>query len=286
MFDKGQTLYTLDGTFVEFDHAHGEIAFVYPIQTVVIQTSNYHGDDYDEHEDEQRADHLIAVPMHQLTTKRPIPVLDAEIAAKREELDTIKADAARAAKEKEKALRRIDMELADAQRRMDQWKEKHRVFDVLGRMLDGEDLFPLEEVQNPYTHSWAVPYIPEWKDVKVVTLKHGAMNNTSPWMVNRSYGDSTYMVRFFDTEEERTARVSELFDTTCEDFRKKPDYGTEGKTYTTRLDYGTLQRWCEKHPHLSLPKDIVDAKVESDAAAKEAKKAHLQKQLEELEGAS
>ncbi|QGH74951.1 hypothetical protein MAL1_00205 [Bacteriophage DSS3_MAL1] len=284
MFDKGQTLYTLDGTYVEFDHEHEGTAYVYPIQTVVIQCTTYHGDDFDELEDERVADHLIAVPMDKLTTDRPIPALDAEIIKKKEELDAIKAATARAAKEKEQAQRRIDMELADSQRRMDQWKEKHRVFDVLGRMLDGEDLFPLEEVKNPYHKSWAVPYIPEWKDVKVVTLKHGNMHNSSPWTVNRSYGDSTYMVRFFDTEEERTARVSELFDTACEDFRKKPDYGTEGKTYTTRLDYGTLQRWREKHPHLSLPQDIVDAKVASDAAAKEAQKARLQQQLEALEG--
>ena len=62
-FSKGDTVYTQDGTQYYFDHAAGEHGYVSPI--IIIQTTNYHGDDYEEHE--EVADHMIPLKLTSLS---------------------------------------------------------------------------------------------------------------------------------------------------------------------------------------------------------------------------
>ena len=54
-FEKGQRVYTQDGTEYEFDHEAAGYALVAPI--ILVQTTNYRGDDFEEHE--EVADHLV-----------------------------------------------------------------------------------------------------------------------------------------------------------------------------------------------------------------------------------
>lgn len=62
-FTQGDTVYTQDGTQYYFDHAAGEHGYVSPI--ILIQTTNYHGDDFDEHE--EPADHMIPIKLTSLS---------------------------------------------------------------------------------------------------------------------------------------------------------------------------------------------------------------------------
>ncbi len=62
-FKQGDTVYTQDGTQYYFDHAAGDHGYVSPI--IIIQTTNYHGDDYDEHE--EVADHMIPIKLTSLS---------------------------------------------------------------------------------------------------------------------------------------------------------------------------------------------------------------------------
>lgn len=62
-FVQGDTVYTQDGTQYYFDHAAGEHGYVSPI--IIIQTTNYHGDDFDEHE--EVADHMVPIRLTHLS---------------------------------------------------------------------------------------------------------------------------------------------------------------------------------------------------------------------------
>ena len=62
-FKQGDTVYTQDGTQYYFDHAAGDHGYVSPI--IIIQTTNYHGDDYEEHE--EVADHMIPLKLTSLS---------------------------------------------------------------------------------------------------------------------------------------------------------------------------------------------------------------------------
>lgn len=284
MFECGQKLYMHDGTSVIFDHIVGEDAYVSPIITVMIQTMDYRGDDVNEEEDEEVAAHFIKVPLNKLTSVKPLNVLDAEIAEKRAVLDALKADTMQAIRDGNRAVRDVKQELVDATRTMDRWREKHQVFLDLGRMLDGETMFPLRMTKNPYHKASDVPVIPKLEDIRLMNIQYKNTKSECPWSVQSEHSsDSYYQIKFFYSEEERQECITKRFTDVCGRFLKKPDYGMEGARYNTGLDYGTLTLWVKKHPHLEIPADITAGKEAFDAEKAQAHRARLKAELDALE---
>jgi len=256
-FTKGQTLYTPVGDPVEFSFLHDGNAYVHPIQTIICQSTNYSGDDYEEFEDERVSPSLIEVDPSALYIKPPIKKLDDEIAARRTELERLKSEYATTSRDVDRGIRVMQADMRTFKTDLERFRTEHKAIHDLGRMLDGQELFPLNVEINHYHKAHSVPMIPDWKDVKCLTIKHSRKANKDCWTIQRLHTDSYYDVRFFDTEEERSECIFDAFVKTCEAFRKKPDYAQRGGTYTTSLDYGTLERWVTTHDGLVIPDDIV-----------------------------
>lgn len=279
-YQNGQTLYTQDGHEVQFDHVVGETAYVRPVQTVIIQSG--YGERVDEYEDTEAASHLIAVNTASLYTTAPVAVFSDKIKAMRDEISQIAEEKKAALKSREDEIRALNSELAKIKSDLDRWNREHGVFKDIGRLLDGEPMFPLHSEGSPYHRAQNIPSIPKDEYIEAVRITYNRFKEQQPWTLTTSR-DRSYPVRFFHTEEERAAHISEQFDEACDHFRKSPDFSAERHTHTTRLDYRTLQRWCKVHPHLSIPSDIEAAKAESDDKAVEAEKERLRKQLAEME---
>lgn len=76
-FKQGDTVYTQDGTQYYFDHAAGDHGYVSPI--IIIQTTSYHGDDFDEHE--EVADHMIPLKLTGLSRTPWVRKIDQDTVA-------------------------------------------------------------------------------------------------------------------------------------------------------------------------------------------------------------
>jgi hypothetical protein len=74
------------------------------------------------------------------------------------------------------------------------------------------------------------------------------------------------------------------FNATCDAFRKNPNFTVDCHT-GTRLHYGTLLKWVETHPALTIPDDIKAMKAEHEAEVVRAKKAKLAAELAAMEDA-
>ncbi|MEQ8308065.1 MAG: hypothetical protein RIA09_16025 [Hoeflea sp.] len=271
-------LYDKTGRGYEFDHEYDGLAYVRPMVKVLIQTSNYHGDDFSEDEDLEPADYLIAMNRADLFDKPPVAPLNEDIAAKQAELAAVKSEHARAVHEKKLACERLDRQLESTQRRLDQWMKDHQVMIDLGRLLDGEVLYPLSLKERTNE----IPRIPSMKDLRYLTVHSGDFEKGKPWTCEKYNRDSFGTpFRFFDTEEERLKVIRESFDSVCASFRKKPDFAERG--YSSNLNYGYLKRWVETHPALEIPEDIREMKRQHEAEIVEQRKAKLAAELAALE---
>ncbi len=85
-FTQNQTVYGPDGQHYTYhEKAGNDKHYVYEI--ILIQTTNYHGDDFDEHEEEGQL-----VIRDKLYAKAPIKCFDQEFEEKREELTKLRND--------------------------------------------------------------------------------------------------------------------------------------------------------------------------------------------------
>jgi hypothetical protein len=277
-FKTGTILYTSDGRRVEFHHDHGGLAYVYPILTVIHQSSNYAGDDYHEEEDEQLAEHLIAIKMEDLYETRPITRIDDDIAERLAVLAFANAEISKAQRQAQSEVWKNSQIMDNAKRDLENWSKKHKPMQDLVRFLEGEPMFPLTVPSHSYHRGPARPSIPKMDDVRYIMLKKGSGDS---WQVTKSR-DSYTDFEVYYTEEERQGRITELFELALAAFRKKPDYGTRGIMHTTHLDYGSIKGWINAFPHLSIPEDITEGKIAADAAAVEAQKATLKAELDAL----
>lgn len=276
LYDKNGAVYTLD-------HEHDGTAYVRPMVKVVTQATGYNGDSFHEEEDYEPASYLISMDRSELFNSPPIEEVNEDLASKKAELAALKADAEREIREINAERSAIKSDLRHAKHQLDMWMGKHRVMMDLGKLLDGQILYPLSVRKNSYHHSREIPYIPKMERLDLLTVSAGDFEKGQKWTIKKyssdSYGNP---FRFFDTEEERSAVISSEFDEVCEAFRKKPNFETAGYTTTTSLNYGTLMKWVKTHPALTIPADIEAMKDENDAKVVEDKKAALKAQLEEL----
>lgn len=270
-------LYDKTGAAFILDHEHDGNAYVRPLVKVVLQSG--YGEDAHEEEDYEPAGYLVAMDRSSLFDAPPLAVVNDEVAAKQAELDALKAVM-------KKAIRDLNSERSSAERglqaaklQLDQWMQTHRVMVDLGKLLDGQVLYPLSISENHYHHARDIPRIPSMQNAAYLAISSGNFEKGQKW-VCKKYADDSYRLpfRFFDTEEERSAVVLSEFEATCKKFREKPDFTVNIHT-STNLHYGTLLEWVKTHPSLSIPEDIKASKAADDVASVERRKAALAAEL-------
>jgi hypothetical protein len=274
---KNATLYDKTGAAFSFDHEINGTLYVRPLVKVIMQSS--YGEDYHEEQDYEPAAYLVARDEADLFYTPPLEVVEAEVAAKRAELDALKAEAKKAVCEIKSERSAAESKLAYAKLQLDQWMQTHKGMIDLGKLLDGRILYPLSVEKNPYHGARSVPHIPQMKDISGLRVECGDFEKGKEWRVKRYLSDHYHTsFQFFDTEEERTAVILSEFEATCAKFREKPDFTIDIYT-TTTLHYGTLLEWVKTHPALSIPEDIKAMKAENDAQLVLARKAKLADEL-------
>lgn len=277
--------YDKTGAAFELDHEIDGVSYVRPMVKVAMYSTAYGGDDFHEEDGFEPADFLVARNTSELFDAPPVELVDAEIKAKREELQSLISDAKRQEREAKEAKRKAEFELAQAKAQLEKWFSEHRVMMDLGKLLDGQVLYPLSVSGGTYHSGREVPHIPKMPGAKYIALHSGDFEKGQKWVCKR-YGEDSYgkPFCFFDTEEERAAAIANEFAATLDAFRRNPVFSTEGATYSSRLDYGTLTRWRKQHPALEIPADIEAMKAEHDADMARKKREQLAAQLAELEG--
>lgn len=278
-----ETFFDKTGAAFRMDHEHDGVAYVRPMVKVIVQYGG--GDDLHEEEDHEPAAYLVPMDRSSLFDAPPVVALNADIAAQKAELDALKAEG-------KKAVREINLEqaiaegkLRDAKRQLDEWMNTHRVMMELGKLLDGQVLYPLSVRENNYHHSREIPRIPEMNYAQYLSITSGDFEKGQKW-VCKKYSSDSYgsPFRFYDTEEERSAVIQAEFVEACQAFRKAPNFDTTSWSAGTTLHYGTLMQWVATHPSLAIPDDIVAMKAANDAALVEKRKAALAAELAAIDG--
>lgn len=272
-------LYDKSGAKFFFDHEIEGTVYVRP----AIKVFSVSYDEYQE-EEEEAADYIVARKRDELFDAPPVEVIDADLKAKQDELNQLKRETQRIKRESDAALRKAEFELNAAQRQLKDWMEKHKVMIDLGKLIEGKILYPLTVRQSSYHNTFDVPRIPETKNAGYLTLTGGDWESGKAWRCKRyssdSYGSE---FQFFDTEEERVTVISDAFASACEAFRKQPNFSEEGKTYSTRLDFGTLQLWVEKYSYLTIPNDILAAKKDDESRKVAKRREKLSAELAKMD---
>lgn len=275
---KTATLYDKTGAAFKLDHEHNGTLYVRPLVKVVMQLTNYHGDDFHEEVDFEPADYIVAKDEAELFYAPPIPAVDAELVAKQAELSKIKAEASKALDAIRSEKQKAEWELSAAKRQLEDWMKTHKGMIDLGKLLDGKVLYPLSVDENRYHGARNIPHIPKMKDIRGLRVEGGDFEKGKEWRARHWLSDSYGTdFQFFDTEEERAAVIQSEFEATCTKFRVKPNFSME--SYSTALSYGLLLKWVETHPALSIPDDIKAMKAAHDAELVEQRKAKLAAEL-------
>lgn len=286
MTEKTKTLYDKTGAAFSLDHEHNGTAYVRPMVTVVMQSTNYHGDDFHEEETTEPARYLLAKDRDELFDAPPRVELDAEIVAKKAELAEIKAEASKVLNSLRNEKQKAEWSLSSAQSKLDEWMKTHKGMIDLGKLLDGQILYPLSVEENRYHGGRSIPRITKMKDICGLRVECGDFEKGNEWRAKNYLSDSYHTsFQFFDTEEERAAVILSEFEVTCGKFRERPNFDTTSHTSTTTLHYGTLLEWVKTHPALSIPEDIKAMKAENDAELVRQRKEKLAAELAAIEQA-
>lgn len=271
-------LYDRDGSVFELDHEIDGTAYLRPMVKVLVDVE---GDTEDG--GYEPASYLVMRPRAELFDEPPHALMDQEVADRRGEIDRLVSEKSNLLRGIEQAKYASDREIKAAERQLDEWMTKHKVMIDLGKLLDGAELFPLTVKENPYHDEFKIPRIPDLKNAERLILKGGEWTGGKAWRLSKrgvdNYGEA---FEFFNTEEERTAEITTQFEKACISFRRNTSFSEEGRTYGSRLDFGTLQRWVDTHPFLEIPVDITAMKAEDDAAKLEARRAKLAAELANL----
>lgn len=279
-----ELLYDKTGAAFSLDHEHNGKAYVRPMVKAITQYG--YGDDVHEDEHFEPAAYLVEMDQSALFNAPPIVALNADILAKTEELAALKAEAKKAISELNSERSKAEYQLADAKRKLDEWMKTHKGMIDLGKLLDGRILYPLSVAENSYHGGREIPLIPKMKDIRGLRVEGGDFERGKEWRF-RTYMSDHYHTsfQFFDTEEERSDAIRSEFEKACSRFRERPNFSVDIYT-TTNLHYGTLLKWVETHPALSIPDDIKAMKAEHEAEVVRAKKAKLAAELAAMEAST
>lgn len=275
-----KTLYDKTGAAFSLDHEIDGTAYSRPMVKVVSYITNRYGDEEEQVEDWEPAAYMVSMPRADLFDMPPIVHVDAEVAAAQAALERLKAEAAREARRIKSEASAAERELIAAKRQLDEWMGKHRAMIELGKLLDGQVLYPLSVSENSYHHGRNIPEIPTMRNISYLAVTAGNFEKGQAWKcknyLSDHYGSN---FRFYDTEADRAAVIAEEFGLACDRFRQRPNFDTTSHTSGTTLHYGTLCRWVQTHPALNIPDDIEAMKAESDAKVVEARRARLADEL-------
>lgn len=276
-------LYDKTGAAFVLDHEIDGTSYVRPMVKVVMQSTTYSGDDFHESEGFEPADYLVARNTSELFAAPPVAQVDQKVAKLQAEIARLIADHKKTCREIAAAERAATNALDAAKRQLSAWMTEHKVMMDLGKLLNGNVLYPLSVSGNHYHKARDIPKIPDMRGAKYLSMHSGNFEKGQKWVCNQ-YGHDHYgsPFMFFDTEEERAAVIASEFATTCDCFRANPSFGDPSYTTTTRLSYTTLQEWVKTHPALSIPDDIIAAKVADDEAKVEARRAKLAAEIASL----
>lgn len=262
-FTGGQTCFLPTGEKVTLDHIHGGYAYVNPV--LITQSTNYNGDDFEEHEHD--AEHLICVPVSKLFAEPPVESLEKEVSILREQIATLNAEKTAERNDVAKARKEF-MELSQ---QVINWRCKNPCFDRITKLLNGEHMFAL--MVPSWKYRCDMPKIVDTDDAAALQLVHkgsGKFGWLGHWRQDHDrYGDTRMeAVEFFDTEAEMQAFVVSLWDVVLANFAKTSEDGQFGHVGVTGklIKYETLVQWVERFPFLSIPSNI-----EADKQAYEAK---------------
>lgn len=209
---------------------------------------------------------------------------EVEDAAARATLKSIQADAAKEARRLCAERNSAENELRTAQRQLAEWMTKHQPMIELGKLLDGKVLFPLSVAENRYHGGREIPSIPKMSEIGRLELLSGNFEKGQAWKIKRHLSDHYGSpFRFYDTDADRSAVIASEFADTCTLFRKHPNFDTTSHTSGTTLHYGTLTKWVEVHPALSIPEDIEAMKLANDAKLSAARRVKLAAELAALD---
>lgn len=276
-------LYDKTGAAFVFDHEHNGTAYVRPMVKSITQYG--YGDDVHEDEDFEPAAYLVEMDRSALFDAPPIVALNSDITAKTAELEALKAEAKKAISELKSERARAEYLLADAKRKLDEWMKTHKGMIDLGKLLDGQILYPLSVAENPYHGGRDIPHIVKMKDIRGLRVECGDFEKGKEWTAKAYLSDHYHVsFQFFDTEEERAAVIGSEFEQACRRFRERPNFSVDIYT-TTNLHYGTLLKWVETHPALSIPDDIKAMKADHEAELVKARKEKLAAELAAIEKA-
>ena len=280
----GQKLYSKTGEVFTLDHDHGEYLYVRPLIRTITQFSTNSGEDYDEDEFYEPAPYLVSRAANELYLEPPCMQMDGDITKKREELAQLEAEHKRNIRQYQQQTDRAQGYLRDAQNQLKRWIEEHRVIMDIGRLLDGQIMYPLRVQQNHYHRGREIPIIPKMDGSRYIALHSGNFERGQKW-VAKEYAEDNYGApfKFFYTEEERSQAIKDEFEEALRQFRAAPNFDTTSYTAGTQLHYGTLLKWVQTHPTiLSMPEDIIEMKKQDEQKAIDARKAQLAKELEQL----
>lgn len=272
-------LYDKSGGVFRVRYAVDDIVFANPaIILVDEETGDAVGEDW--------AEYLVERKRSELFDKPPTELVEAEISEKLKQLQALTVETFREKTAAENDLRKARAELDSAKRELSEWMRKHKIMMDLGKLLDGKTLYPLTVNENSYHRGPNIPVIPSMANARYLRLGGGNWETGNSWSCE-AYGSDNYgqSFQFFDTEDERTAVISAQFSAACDLFRKKPDWTAETWTASTRMNWATLNAWINRHPHLSIPDDILQMKAANDAAQIAAKKAALAAELSAIDQA-
>jgi hypothetical protein len=276
MIRSKKMLYDKSGAKFFFDHEHESTVYVRPVIKVFSVSCD---DDYQE-EGEEEADYIVTRKRDELFDAPPFEVVDTDIKAKQAELNQLKSEIQRIKRESDAAIRKSEFELNSARRQLKEWMAEHKVMMDIGKLIEGKTLYPLTIGESSYHCTFDVPRIPETENAGYLTLSGGDWESGKTWRCKRYSSDSySSDFQFFDTEEERTAVISDAFASVCEAFRIQPNFSQEGGTYSTSLDFGTLQLWVKRYSYLTIPDDILAARKDDEAKKIAERKAKLSAEL-------
>ena len=249
----GKTYYTPNGVKYELSHLYDGSAFCHPIQ--VMQSTNYHGDDFEEHE--FTADHLVELDPYTLTENLPVEAMSDEIAKLRDQSKSIQQDITKLKKDRRDA----EHNLATANREVEVWKEGHPLFQEIHDLMNGVVFAGL--VSGGKHDCINVPKrLKDTDALEILTLKR--TKDGWEWITKngrRIYGSDQYSAaQLFRTEEELQGEVLDRWTKLLDQFKKKPDYGDD-YTYNSKPNYGTLVAWKKAWPHIRIPSTIEDGRA-------------------------
>ena len=235
-FKNGDVVYAQDGEVFSFDHAVGEWAYLYP--SVLIQTTNYQGDDFEEHE--EWAEHLVRRKLTTIAKKPWLQQIDADsrhlLSVRQSELDALSAKIGTARVE----LATAERALADREKALIAERSKlERRYQWVGdikRMLGEEDseFFALGEEGEP-----PVAINAPWD----IRLKR-SINEEGKYFFLAEYDCEQDNIQIFANERARENAVVSLYLKI-----KDPDIATQRKWH----------KWWDFIPLSAAAQDEIDA---------------------------